>query len=223
MSILETLPLFSSVAAARQTTGAAFVVASTLPEGDLATLRIVLPAADEASACAGLERGAAQVLLGSAALADNALIARLAERFGSERVGVFVPVRRAAVSWSLDTHTNADFSCMVTATPVPRWEVTDASGASTGTDALWWTEQMLQAGASSALVSAPVAEGDLLLCAELVERLGDRLWLTPADAGMDPTPWVSLVGARRLALPSPWQEPQRLAMLAQAAAMREVA
>ena len=77
--------------------------ASRVQDGGTSILRH----GDEARAAALLEAGAPQVLLGEAVLSDADLPLRLAARFGAERIGLFVPARRMAVSWSFDTVSNA--------------------------------------------------------------------------------------------------------------------
>jgi hypothetical protein len=49
-----------------------------------------------------LDAGVTKVFLGEAALLDSAAVTRLLKRFGAARIGLQVPVRRQAVSWSFE-------------------------------------------------------------------------------------------------------------------------
>jgi hypothetical protein len=173
-----------------------------LPE-DLARASVVLRAAGRERACELIARGAERVLLGEAALLDGGLIETLSRELGAEKVGVWVPARRMEVSWALDLHSNADFRCVTPSYAKPAWEVLKSDGSRSGTDAGWWLGQMLERGASLALLGADIADDtDLNLCAELVEQFGSRLWLTPlANPVVDLLPWVQFGQARNLAIP----------------------
>ncbi|PIQ09777.1 MAG: hypothetical protein CO125_04490 [Hydrogenophilales bacterium CG_4_9_14_3_um_filter_59_35] len=173
-----------------------------LPE-DLTRVSVVLRSAGRERARALLARGAARVLPGEAALLDGSLIETLSREFGAERVGVWVPARRMEVNWALDFTSNADFRCVTPSYAKPAWEVLKSDGSRSGTEAGWWTGQMLERGASLALLGADIADdADLNLCAELVEQFGSRLCLTPlADFGADLLPWVLYGQARNLAIP----------------------
>ena len=178
------------------------------PDLDATVIRkaagIVLPTEGTGRAVALLATGARCVLLGEAALREPAIVAALAREFGEGRVGVFAPVRRIAVRWSFDTVSNADFKVVSPSLAAPAWEVLLADGTGTGTHALWWIEQMLALGAAQALLRVDIGDdADLNLCAECVERFGDRLWIGPlADSAPDIAEWIAFGHARRLALPS---------------------
>jgi hypothetical protein len=165
--------------------------------------RIVIERGDEHRAVQLLEGGAAQVLVGEAALRDGGCIGRLAARYGTDRIGVYVPVRRAAVNWSLDAHSNADFTCLVSSLAVPRWDALLADGGTTGTDAIWWAEQMVAAGASSVMFATDLSDEDLLLAAECVERIGARAWFATRELQPAVEAWSRLAGASRFVVSDP--------------------
>jgi hypothetical protein len=176
----------------------------TLDAARLATAAgIVLPREGVARATELLAAGARRVLLGEAALVDASIVAALAATFGGERVGVYVPARRFEVSWSFDTRSNADFRVLTPSLGAPAWEVLRADGTQTGTQAFWWIGEMLKLGASEVLLCVDIRDDtDLNLCADGVERLGDRFWIGPLA---DPAPaldeWRRYGHARQLALP----------------------
>ena len=178
------------------------------PDLDAAVIRkaagIVLPTEGTGRAAALLAAGARCVLLGEAALRESAIVAALVREFGGGRVGVFAPARRIAVRWSFDTVSNANFKVVSPSLAAPAWEVLLADGTGTGTHAPWWIEQMLALGATQALLRVDVGDdADLNLCADCVERFGDRLWIGPlADSAPDIAEWIAFGHARRLALPS---------------------
>lgn len=173
-----------------------------LPE-ELSHVSVVLRSAGRERARELLERGAERVLPGEAALLDSSLIEHLSREFGSERVGVWVPARRLEVSWALDQHSNADFRCVTPSYAKSAWEVLKSDGSRSGTDAGWWLGQVLERGASLALLGADIADDtDLNLCAELMEQFGTCLWLTPlANPEADLLPWIQFGQARNLAIP----------------------
>lgn len=173
-----------------------------LPE-DLTRVSVVLRAAGRERARDLMARGAALVLLGEAALLDSSLIETLVGEFGADRVGVWVPARRMEVNWALDITSNADFRCVTPSYAKPAWEVLKSDGSRSGTEAGWWLGQMLERGASLALLGVDIAgDTDLNLCAELVEQFGSGLWLTPlANPGADLLPWIQFGQARNLAIP----------------------
>ena len=173
-----------------------------LPE-DLTHVSVVLLAAGQERARELIARGAARVLLGEAALLDSSLIETLSKELGAEKVGVWVPARSMEVSWALDITSNADFRCVTPSCAKPAWEVLKSDGSRSGTEAGWWLGQMLERGASLALLGVDIADdADLNLCAEMVEQFGARLWLTPlADFEVDLLPWVMYGQARNLAIP----------------------
>jgi hypothetical protein len=172
---------------------------------DLSNIMVVMPEAGPARARQLLAAGAHKVLLGDAALLDSSVIEQLADGFGSDRIGVWLPAKRMEVSWGLDLDSNADFRCLTPSVGAPSWEVLKGEGGRTGTEIGWWTEQMLALGASLALVGAFDLEDDrdLNVCAGLVERFGPRLWLTPlGDPEADLTPVVRFGKLRQIVLPT---------------------
>ncbi len=173
--------------------------------GDLSLASVILPLGGEARARELLAKGAERVLFAEAALLDGDLVRRMAETFGPERVGVWLPVKRMDVSWSLDMVSNADFKCMTPSIGEPGWEVVKANGDRTGTDAAWWLGMMLERGASLALLSADYQDDfDHNICATMVERYGDRLWLSPLTQQGDEWgahAWHTFGAASRLVLP----------------------
>lgn len=150
-----------------------------------------------------LARGAECVLAGQAALLDSNLVEVMSREFGAESVGVWVPAKLMEVSWALDIHSNADFRCITPSYAKPAWEVLKSDGSRSGTDAGWWLGQMLERGASLALLGADIADDtELNLCAELVEQFGSRLWLTPlANPEADLLPWIQFGQVRNLVVP----------------------
>ncbi|MDD5404257.1 MAG: hypothetical protein PHZ14_06925 [Sulfuricella sp.] len=170
--------------------------------GSLANVSVVLRSAGLERAHELIARGAERVLAGEAALLDGGLIETMVREFGAGRVGIWVPVQRLEVSWTLDIHSNADFRCVTPSCAKPAWEVLKSDGGRSGTDAGWWLGQMLGRGASLALLGADMSDGDLNLCAELVEQFGARLWLTPLEnQEADLLPWVQFGQARNLVIP----------------------
>ncbi len=170
---------------------------------DLSNIMVVIPEAGASRARQLLAAGAHKVLLGDAALLDSSLVKQLADEFGSERVGVWLPARRMEVSWSLDLDSNADFRCLTPSVGVPSWEVLRGDENRTGTEIGWWMEQMLALGASLALVGAFDLDDnrDLNVCADLMERFGTRLWLAPlGNPEADLAPVVRFGKARQLVL-----------------------
>lgn len=174
-----------------------------LPE-ELSHVSVVLQSAGLERARELLARGAERVLPGEAALLDSSLVENLSREFGSERVGVWAPARRLEVSWALDLHSNADFRCVTPTHAKPAWEVLKSDGRGSGTDAGWWLGQMLERGASLALLGVDIAnDTDLNLCAELREQIGACLWLTPlANPEADLLPWIQFGQARNLVIPN---------------------
>lgn len=163
----------------------------------------ILRHGDGARAAALLEAGAPQVLLGEAVLSDTDLPLRLAARFGAERIGLFVPARRMAVSWSFDTVSNADFRVVTPSLCEPGWEILRADGSATGIRVDWWLGEMKKRGIATVLVQVDILDDtDLNVCAGLVEDLGEGLWIAPAGQG-EPAlaDWVRYGKATRLALP----------------------
>lgn len=175
-----------------------------LPES-LQQITIVLDRGTEARACELLARGTERVLLGDAALLDSAVVGRLVQQYGSERVGVWLPVKKTLVSWVMDCVSNEDFNCLTPSVGKPGWDVLMSDGASTGTDAGWWVGEMLALGASMALISVDVQDdADLNICAELMEGYGEHLWFSPwQEPNADLEPWVRYGQIRKLVLPTP--------------------
>lgn len=177
--------------------------------------RIVLGRGDELRAAELLERGAACVLLGDAAMLDSTVVPRLIERYGSARIGVAVLAKRRHISWSLDTVSNEDFRCLTPSVGKTGWEIVLSDGSASGTDAEWWLGEMLKLGASTALVCVDIEDEDLNLCAGLVETHGSKLWFSPwLNPDADLEPWVRYGQIRQLLLPQPnnrdEQEMQRI-------------
>lgn len=172
-------------------------------EAQLAGLAgVVLATGSEARAAALLEAGAARVYLGEAALLDSGAVERLVGRFGGERLGVYVPARRMAVNWSFETVSNADFKVVAPSLCEPAWEILRADGAGSGTLAGWWIGEMALRGVHSVLVQADIGDDELNLCAELVEKLGERVCFAPAQ-GSRPAlaDWVAYGQVKSIALP----------------------
>lgn len=170
---------------------------------DLTRVTIVLPTRGAPRAGELLAAGAARVLLADAVLTDSSLLGRVAREFGSDRVGVWVPVRQTQVSWSLDAVSNADFKCMTPSVGAISWEVLKSDMTPSGTEAGWWIEQMCALGASVVLIGADLEDGrDLDISADLVERFGKRLWLSPlARTETDLQPWVRFGKISQLVIP----------------------
>jgi hypothetical protein len=172
--------------------------------GDATALRgAVLPFQDEGRARGLLEMESPRIYVGAAALMDCGIVERLVQFYGSERVGVFAPVTRMEVSWALETDSNADFKTVAPSRCEPAWEILDAKGNRTGTEALWWLAAMFERGASSAVVQVDIRDDDdLNICAALIEAFGRKIWLAPRSAeGNNFDDWVRWGKASRLALP----------------------
>jgi len=162
---------------------------------------IVLADGDEARAATLLNIGAPRVFLGEAALKDSAIVGRLVAAHGGERIGIYAPVQRQTVSWSFETVSNADFRTVTPSHCEPAWEVLLADGTPTGTLVAWWLGALRDLGATQFLVRTAIHDDtDLNLCAELVERFDNALWLEPlADCGVPLEDWVRYGQARQLA------------------------
>jgi len=173
--------------------------ASLVQDGGISILRH----GDEARAAALLEAGVPQVLLGEAVLSDADLPLRLAVRFGAERIGLFVPAQRMAVSWSFDTVSNADFRVVTPSLCQPGWEILRADGSATDIRVDWWLGEMKKRGISTVLLQVDILDDiDLNLCAGLVEDQGDGLWVAPGgQAEPALADWVRYGKATRIALP----------------------
>lgn len=173
-----------------------------LPES-LKHISVLLTQGGEARAEELLRLGAARVLLADAAVLDSAVIARLSQQYGSERIGVYVMASKMGVSWTLDTVSNEDFNCLTPSYCKAAWEVLLSDGGGTGADVEWWLAEMFKLGASTALVAMDMQDDDLNICAGLIESYGEKLWFTPRqqlDADLEP--WVRYGQVRQLLLPA---------------------
>lgn len=149
-----------------------------------------------------LEAGAPLVLLGEVALLDSELVKRLANDHPG-RIGIYAPARRQAVSWSLDTVTNADFITVNPSVCEPAWEVLRADGTPTGTLLLWWLKAMRDLRATQFLVHVDVKDDiDLNILAGLVETFGEGLWIAARDeeSCLPYEEWVNYGHCRQLVL-----------------------
>jgi hypothetical protein len=176
---------------------------ATLPVS-LQNLSIVLDSGTEVRASELLERGAARVLLADAALLDSTAVSRLSQQYGSERIGVALLATKRHVTWTLDTVSNEDFNCVTPSYGKAGFEIVLSDGTTTGADVEWWLAQMLELGASMALICADIQDDDLNTCAGLVETHGSKLWFSPwqqTDADLEP--WVRYGQIRQLLLPVP--------------------
>jgi hypothetical protein len=164
---------------------------------------ILLPSQNESRARGLLEMEVPIVFLGQAALQDSELVGRLAQQYGPERIGVFLPLRRMEVSWTLETKSNADFKTFSPSHCEPAWEILLADGTRTGTLAAWWLDTMFERGASAAVIQVDIVDDtDLNLCAGLTEFRADRLWFSPATPGINRyAEWRHWGKVARLALP----------------------
>jgi hypothetical protein len=184
--------------------GVRFVRDSAALPNSLQHLNVVLENGTEARASELLELGAARVLLADAALLDSTAVARLAQQYGSERIGVALRAAKRHVTWTLDTVSNEDFNCVTPSYGKAGWEIVLSDGTATGTDVEWWLVQMLELGASAALICADIQDDDLNTCAGLVETHGNKLWFSPwqqFDADLEP--WVRYGQIRQVLLPMP--------------------
>ena len=163
---------------------------------------ILLPIGSEQRATTLLASGAACVFVGEAALDDSTVVDRLVAAHGTERIGIYAPVARQNISWSFETVSNADFKTVTPSHCEPAWEVLRADGTGTGTLAAWWLAAMRESGASCFLVRVDIDDDtDLNLCAGLVEKLGDGLWIGPlADPAPRLADWVNFGQCRQIVL-----------------------
>lgn len=163
---------------------------------------VILVDGDEGRATTLLAAGAPCVFVGEAALADSTVIDRLTAAHGTDRVGIYAPLRRQSISWAFETVSNADFKTVTPSHCEPAWEVLRADGTGTSTLASWWLAAMRDAGASRFLVRVDIADDtDLNLCAGLVEELGDALWIGPlADLAPRLAEWVDYGQCRQIVL-----------------------
>lgn len=182
--------------------GPVFVMDGERLPADLTHASVAVPAGGATRARELLARGARQVLMGEAALLDSSLIEALIKDFGKDRIGLWVPVRRMARNWALDQYSNEDFSCVTPSCGAPAWEVLKCDGTGSGTDALWWIGQMVERGASCALVAADIEDDDdLNICADMVERFGSALWLAAPAHATALDDMVRFGQARKLVIP----------------------
>lgn len=169
----------------------------------------VLPDAGAGRVEAVLAGHASPVLIGDAAVADGALIGRLAQGAGAGRLGVYVRAGRMPVSWSLDTTSNADFRCVTPSWCKPGWELLRADGQGTGTDVAWWLKEMFSAGAVCALIRMDIEDGDLDVCATLNLQYPGKLWFeAPAELAGDLEAWIRYGKVRRVVLPDDGKYPE---------------
>ena len=166
--------------------------------------QVVLQGESEGMATALLNAGARKIFLGEVALYDSTVVSRLVQIFGSERIGLHVPVQRQSVSWSFETESNEDFNVVTPSHCEPVWEVLKSNGESSGVRAASWITAMLHHGVSTVLVRADIADDiDLNLCAGLVESVGDRLWVAPlTDVAPPVADWINFGQVTQLALPT---------------------
>jgi hypothetical protein len=186
--------------------------------------QVLLAGESELVATALLNAGARKVFLGEIALFDSTVLTRLVHQFGTERIGLQVPVQRQSVSWSFETESNEDFNVVTPSLCEPVWEVLKANGESSGVRAAGWIDAMLRHGVSTVLLRADISDdADLNLCAGLVESLGSRLWVAPLN---DPHPpiadWVAFGQVRQLALPAALYHRRHALVPREAAAGRTV-
>lgn len=165
--------------------------------------QVVLSGESEAMATTLLNAGAKKVFLGEAALFDSTVVSRLVHAFGSERIGLLVPVQRQSVSWSFETESNEDFNVVTPSLCEPVWEVLKANGEFSGVRAASWINAMLQHGVGTVLLRADIGDDtDLNLCAGLVETVGEKLWVAPlTDIAPPIADWISFGQVTQLALP----------------------
>jgi hypothetical protein len=181
-----------------------FLIDDGVWSGEVSGLRgVVLPRQDEARARHWLDAGAACVYLGEAALLDGDLVGRLSADYGAARIGVYLPLCRMEVSWSLETVSNADFRVVTPSVCEPAWEILRADRGPSGTLASWWLQAMFERGATSAILRVDIADDtDLNICATLIEAHGERLWFAPwQTATNDFIEWTTWGKVARLAVP----------------------
>lgn len=172
--------------------------------GRVMNAQVVLLGEPEEMAVALLNAGAKKVFLGEAALYDSTVVSRLVQAFGSERIGLHVPVLRQSVSWSFETESNEDFCVVTPSLCEPVWEVLKTNGECSGVRAASWINVMLQHGVSTLLLRSDLGDDtDLNLCAGLVETVGDKLWVAPlTDTVPAISDWINFGQVTQLALPA---------------------
>lgn len=180
-----------------------FMLDSDVLPARLSNVSVALEGGGLAQARARLAAGARQVLLADVLLHDISLMRSAIAEFGAGHVGAWLPARRAAVSWALDTQSNGDFKCMAPSNPQARWEVLTSDMRHSGPEVGTWVEQLARMGVGTILISVDMQDDrDLDLCAGLVERFGERLWFSPlTDVDADLAPWVEFGQVSALVLP----------------------
>ena len=129
----------------------------------------------EADAEAALDAGADKVALNSAALADPALVTRLAHRYGSQAVVVAIDAKRAEPGAEARGATAA------------RYAVFSRSGSTaTGRDAVEWARQAAEVGAGEILLTSIDRDGT---------RAGFDCDMTAAVSAAVPIPVIASGGA----------------------------
>lgn len=169
------------------------------PGSSLEGCSVISDRGDLGRVAALIDAGADEVLLGESALLDRTLIGEAVALHGGERIGIWLPVRRAESRWGFDTVSNADFSTLAFSNPVPRWLI-----GQTDVDACWWATEMLKAGCGKVLVSVAEPEDeDLSVCAEMAECAAEHFWLDTGSADIEELRyWVRYGQARQLVLPA---------------------
>ncbi|MDD3518351.1 MAG: hypothetical protein PHQ14_08380 [Chromatiales bacterium] len=185
---------------------------------------IVAPAADEVRVAALLDAGAARVHVGTLAVRDVAAVARLIERHGADRLGLWLPVRRMPVQWRFDRESNADFSCLTPDCPVPRWEVL-AGDSGTGVDVEVWLRNLPQGELLPVILAVPPA-GDVCdedICARIARHPGG-LWLTSLAGGPSTAldGYVRYSGVRRVILDNAGEDDDAAVTLAELARQNDL-
>ena len=170
----------------------------------LAGVSVVLESGGLPRARLRLAAGAQQVLLGDVTLQQPGIVKAAVEEFGPDRMGIWLPARRAPVSWALDSQSNGDFKCMVPSNPQARWDVLRSDRQPAGLDAGGWMAKLVDCGVKTILVAVDMEDDrDLDLCAGLMEQYGPHLWFTPLDRpAAELSAWVEYGQARRLVLPA---------------------
>ena len=177
---------------------------------------------DEASighAQALLRAGAPMAFIAATSTTSLEHVARLAGDAGSQHVGVFIDAAPMEVRWHLDSESNADFRTLVPSMPEACWELLDARADRTGIRVDACLRRAFERGATAAIVRVELGEprdSDLNVCAGLVERFGQRIWIAPRDATpCSLEPWIRYAGASRFVLPPEWHAAAVLALQAQ--------
>lgn len=164
---------------------------------------VVAPDADRTRIEMLFALGARQVLIGEAALTNSQIVHELVQKYGSQHIGIWLPVRRTESQWNLDCKSNADFNFVSISNPLTRWMVLKNDGHCTDVDAIWWAGEMLKAGCSTIVVSVNEPhDDDLLACAEMSEIAGKNLWLNTDTSDVEELRfWVKYGHAQHLVVP----------------------